>query len=102
MRIEKKILNSTLYVGLNGELDTNTAEHVRKNLDELFLASNMERVVIDLSELSFMDSTGIGVMIGRFKRLKARNIPVFISHPSPQADKIFKISGLYDIMPKIG
>ncbi|MCL2752276.1 MAG: anti-sigma factor antagonist [Firmicutes bacterium] len=101
MKIEHKLLNETLYIGLSGELDNHAADYVRRNLDTLFEASVMERIVVEMSELTFMDSTGIGVMIGRFKKMKQRNIPIFIAHPSRQADKIFSLSGLYDIMPKI-
>ena len=56
---------------------------------------------LDASELEFMDSTGVGVMIGRYKKFKERGIPVFISNPSLHAERIFKMSGLYEIMPKI-
>ena len=59
------------------------------------------KVIIDLSQLEFMDSTGIGVMLGRYKKLQSRNIPIYIINPSNQAEKIFQMAGLYDIMPKI-
>ena len=70
-------------------------------LDELFIKPNFQKIVIDLSELDFMDSTGIGVMIGRYKKMKEKNIPIYICNPSPHAEKIFKMTGLYEIMPKI-
>ena len=59
------------------------------------------QIIIDLSELDFMDSTGIGVLIGRYKRMKDKHIPIFICNPSTHAERIFKMTGLYDIMPKI-
>ena len=101
MRIDNKVVNKTLYIGLSGELDEHSSVYTRQTLDTLMEAAEMVRVVIDLSELSFMDSTGVGVLIGRFKRLKGRDIPIFIANPSSQADRIFKMTGLYDIMPKI-
>ena len=101
MRIDNKVMNKTLYIGLSGELDEHTSVYTRQTLDKLMEDAQMIRVVIDLSELSFMDSTGVGVLIGRFKRLKGRDIPIFIANPSNQADRIFKMTGLYDIMPKI-
>ena len=54
-----------------------------------------------MSGLTFMDSTGIGVLIGRYKRLKARNIVLCVRNPSSAADRIFKMAGLYEIMPKV-
>ena len=59
------------------------------------------QIVIDLSELTFMDSTGVGVLIGRYKKMRECNKPIFITNPSRNAERIFKMSGLYEIMPKI-
>lgn len=101
MHIKSKIYNKTLYILLCGELDENSANYSREKLDELFKGNNFSQVIIDLSELEFMDSTGIGVLIGRYKKMKTRNIPIFISNPSSHAEKIFKMTGLYEIMPKI-
>lgn len=101
MQIKNRIYNSTLYVVLIGELDEHSAYHVRVSLDEMFEQTNFKQIIIDLSELDFMDSTGIGVLIGRYKKMKDRNVPIFICNPSTHAEKIFKMTGLYDIMPKI-
>lgn len=101
MKIESKLYNQTLYIALRGELDEHASAYTREELDKLIASTEMRRVVIDMSELSFMDSTGVGIMIGRFKKLKSKSIPVFIANPSIAADKIFTMSGLYEIMPKI-
>lgn len=102
MELKTKLYNKTLYVLLSGELDEHCASYIRKNLDRLFdTEQGFNQVVMDLSELEFMDSTGIGVLIGRYKKLKQYNKPIFIANPSLQAEKIFKLSGLYQIMPKI-
>ena len=84
-----------------GELDENSAMHTRLTLDKLFSGNDFNQIIIDLSELEFMDSTGIGVLIGRYKKMKDKHIPIFICNPSSHAEKIFKMTGLYDIMPKI-
>ncbi len=87
---------------MSGELDEYTAQTVRKNLDLLLdTQKSYVQIVIDLSELTFMDSTGVGVLIGRYKKMKERNKPIFITNPSRNAERIFKMSGLYEIMPKI-
>lgn len=102
MKIKTKLYNKTLYVLLSGELDEHSAGNIRRNLDILFdTEKGFTQVVMDLSELEFMDSTGIGVLIGRYKKLKEYNKPIFITNPSTQAEKIFRLSGLYQIMPKI-
>ena len=101
MEIKHRIYNKTLYVVLTGELDEHSAYHSRIELDDMFGENGFNQVIIDLSELDFMDSTGIGVLIGRYKKLKDRKIPIFICNPSSHAEKIFKMTGLYELMPKI-
>lgn len=101
MQIRNRIYNNTLYIVLSGELDEHSAQSVRDTLDDLFDKNDFNQAIIDLSELDFMDSTGIGVLLGRYKKLKTRNIPIFICNPSSHAEKIFKMTGLYEIMPKI-
>ena len=101
MVIKSKVYNNTMYVLLCGELDEHSATHTKIELDEAFSGGNFSQIIIDLSELEFMDSTGIGVLIGRYKKMKSRNIPIYICNPSTHAEKIFKMTGLYEIMPKI-
>lgn len=101
MHIKSKVYQKTMYVILSGELDENSAVYTRDKLDEIFSNINFSQIIIDLSELEFMDSTGIGVLIGRYKKMKNRNIPIFICNPSNHIEKIFKMTGIYQIMPKI-
>ena len=101
MQIKSRIHDKVLYVLLCGELDEHSAYYTRITLDDIFDKPDFEKIVVDLSELSFMDSTGIGVLIGRYKRMKEREIPIFIANPSSHAEKIFKMTGLYELIPKI-
>lgn len=101
MQIKSRIHNKVLYVLLCGELDEHSASYTRIALDDIFDKPDFEKIVVDLSELSFMDSTGIGVLIGRYKRMKEKDIPIFIANPSSHAEKIFLMTGLYELMPKI-
>ena len=101
MNVKTRAHKNTLYISLDGELDEHTAEYTRINLDQAMLQCRSAQIVIDLANLRFMDSTGIGVLIGRYKKMRDRNIPIFICNPSSQAERIFKMTGLYQIMPKI-
>lgn len=101
MQIKNRLYNSTLYISLSGELDEMCANFTRTELDNILQNFNAKQIVIDLSELSFMDSTGIGVLIGRYKKMKANNIPIFVCNPNKHIEKIFQMTGLYEIMPKI-
>ena len=90
-----------LIVYVYGELDECSASNAKTILDKLLVDNlNCKRVVFDLSGLSFMDSTGIGLLIGRYKKLKQFNIPSYISGATVNTEKIIEIAGLYEIMPK--
>ena len=101
MDIKTKVINQTLNIMLIGELDEYSAEYIRDLLDKEINNKTYTDVVFDLTELEFMDSTGIGVLIGRYKKLKSKNKRVYISNPSKTVEKIFNMSGIYEIMPKI-
>lgn len=91
--------NLTLYV--YGELDECSAGNAKNILDKIINENlNVDSVVFDLSGLSFMDSTGIGLLIGRYKKLKQFNVPSYISGASVSAEKVIELAGLYRIMPK--
>ncbi len=101
MEIRSRIYSNIMYVSLCGELDENNSIYSKTTLDDLFLGGGFNQVIIDLSELDFMDSTGVGILIGRYKKLKEKNVPIYICNPSKHAEKIFNMTGLYNIMPKI-
>jgi len=101
MQVKSRIYNNILYIALCGELDEHSSVYTRMTLDEVLGKTIAKQIIIDLSELNFMDSTGIGVLIGRYKKMKEKNVPIYICNPSIQAERIFKMTGLYDIMPKI-
>ena len=90
-----------MYVGISGELDESMAKQARETLDAIIDEGKMRKVVFDMSELAFMDSTGIGVILGRFKKLKALGIPLMIANPSKVVDKLLNLSGIYQYMPKV-
>ncbi|MCL2229007.1 MAG: anti-sigma factor antagonist [Firmicutes bacterium] len=100
MQVRSRVHKNTLFISLDGELDEYTAEYTRVNLDKAMTVAQSAQIIIDLANLRFMDSTGIGVLIGRYKKMKDKNIPIYIANPSTQAERIFKMTGLYSIMPR--
>ena len=83
---------------LEGELDQHSAQAVRTELETAIQNPQIRHMVLDVSNLSFMDSSGIGVVIGRYKTLQKRGGTLVISNPSPRGDRIFQLSGLYQIV----
>lgn len=101
MEIKTRVYKNSLYLMLNGELDEHSSTYTRETLDNILDREIYNQVVVDLNELDFMDSTGIGVMIGRYKKLKSKDIPLYLVNPNKHIDKIFEMTGLYKIMPKL-
>ena len=102
MKISYERKDGDLRVYLSGELDECSANRIRDVIDEIILKpTTKNRVIFNFSDVSFMDSTGIGMLIGRYKKLKAKGVLVFIENPSKTVERILEISGLYKIMPKI-
>ena len=102
MKIEHYRKPDELHVKLCGELDEHHSAYVRMSLDSLIDGGNIKRLYIDMSCLSFMDSTGVGVLIGRYKRLKPHGVPIYIQSPTPTVDRVLGLSGIYNIMIKAG
>ena len=87
-----------LKLKLVGELDHHNAEKMRKKLDREILENGAETVIFDLSDLTFMDSSGIGVLLGRYKLFATKKL--YITGAVESVDKVLKISGVYTLMPK--
>ncbi len=92
---------NTVIAHLAGELDEHTAGEARKRLDLAIHMACVQNFVFDFGALTFMDSTGIGVLLGRYKSLRAKHMNIFIVNPSPHIDKILNMAGIYTIMQKI-
>ncbi|MFR6640083.1 MAG: anti-sigma factor antagonist [Christensenellales bacterium] len=99
--IEHKIVGGTLYIGLSGELDESNAAAVRGKIDRIIDKEKMNKAVFVLSGLKFMDSTGIGVLLGRYRKLADRGVPIYVAGATKGVDKVLRISGIYGIMPKV-
>ena len=103
MKICADYSNRVLYIRLCGEVDEHNASSARKDADKLAddFAVRAQRAVIDLSSVSFMDSTGIGFLIGRYKKFSRYGVPVYVTNPSQATDRILQMSGVYTLMPRI-
>ena len=91
----------TLTVRLRDELDHNSAVRLRSELDALLQDASIRRLVLDLKKLSFMDSSGVGFIIGRYKVMARRGGSVAVMNADKQMDRIFKMSGLYELVEKL-
>lgn len=96
-----EVKRSALTVRLTGELDHSAATRARAELDALIVETGARRLVFDLSELDFMDSSGIGLIIGRYKRMARRGGSVAVVGTNARVDKIFEMAGLYQLVERL-
>jgi anti-sigma B factor antagonist len=80
-------------VSLSGELDLYTAERVRVAVDEAG-AVGADKVIVDLSEISFIDSTALGVLVQETKRLEGRGHSLVLVTNDPRTLRVFEVTGL--------
>ena len=90
-----------LMVQLTGELDHHSAERARSALDHMLRDLSIRELVLDLKGLTFMDSAGLGVVLGRYRTLHARGGKVMLCGVSGPIDRIFKMSGLYALCERL-
>ena len=98
MDIKMENIGTTLVVKVAGEIDHHTAPELKDEIDREINLRNIINLVLDFDGVSFMDSSGIGVLIGRYKQIQARGGRTMVIRVRPQVDKILEISGLKKIV----
>ncbi len=102
MEIKYSIFNDRLCFYLIGELDEHYAKGAKDYLEAVINKNpRYKKIVFNMQDLSFMDSTGIGMLLGRYKKLKKLGVDCFIENPKVNVEKVLELSGIYEIMPKI-
>lgn len=99
MELRFKKCGKTLLVSLDGELDHHNAASVREDIDRKFTDAKTKNIVFNLQKLEFMDSSGLGIFIGRYKAVSAIGGKTFIAAPTPTAKRLIVLSGIHKIIP---
>lgn len=97
LKFEKK--NETLIVRIKGELDMHTADDLRQGIEKYLLDDpSLKNMILELKGVGFIDSSGVGVILGRYKTLRQRNGKMGAAALNPAIKRIFEISGMLKIM----
>lgn len=97
MQLSFKFVGKTLIVSINGEIDHHTSEDARDRIDNHIDASSAKNIIFDFSGVSFMDSAGIGVLIGRYKKVNPLGGNMAIVNARSNVKRILEISGISKI-----
>jgi stage II sporulation protein AA (anti-sigma F factor antagonist) len=98
MNVELELKRRTLIVRLSGELDHHSADSLRKQVEQELDKELAHSVLLSLAGLTFMDSSGLGVILGRYRRLNQAGGKMAACCLKPQVQRIFEMSGLTRIM----
>ena len=89
-----QVEENCLTIFLPGELDHHNAEEIRKGADKLIEENHIKCVIFDFQETNFMDSSGIGVIMGRYKMVYLLGGEVWAVHANERMKKILTMSGV--------
>ncbi|MDQ0858541.1 MULTISPECIES: anti-sigma F factor antagonist [Bacillaceae] len=98
LAVELDVKQSVLCIRLIGELDHHTAEELRQKVTEILASEDIQHIVLNLEQLSFMDSSGLGVILGRYKQVKQFGGEMVVCAISPSVKRLFDMSGLFKII----
>ncbi|MCF8009700.1 MAG: anti-sigma factor antagonist [Clostridiales bacterium] len=98
MQLHTSIENHTLVINLYGDIDMSVTENLRSTLEEKLDNEPVSNLLIDLSNVEFIDSSGLGVILGRYNRITRSGGKVILTGLKPQVRNVMELSGLLRIM----
>lgn len=99
MEIETENLgDNAVCIAPSGELDLYNADRLKAKVLEVFDASH-SALVIDLSQLSYIDSSGVGVLLFTFANAKRRHITIYFSGPTGAVRRVIELTSLLGYLP---
>lgn len=100
MNLKTDVMNNALVVHLYGELDHHTAENIRIKIDDEIDCEGINKVILDFLNVTFMDSSGIGVVVGRYKKLSSKKGSICMVNVNDGVKRVFELSGLFKLIKK--
>lgn len=91
-----------LIIEIIGDIDHHSADEIRDEADKQYARSGMKNILFDFSGVSFMDSSGIGMIMGRYKSIREQGGRMAIACMNSNIKRIYAISGLERIIPGYG
>ena len=98
LTVDSRQEGSRTVVVVNGEIDVYTAPSLRERLNELVTAGKHD-LVVDMQGVDFLDSTGLGVLVGGLKRVRALDGSLQLVCGQEKILKVFRITGLTNVFP---
>ncbi|MBQ7501075.1 MAG: anti-sigma factor antagonist [Clostridia bacterium] len=90
---ETEYSEGILVCRLSGDIDHHTARLLRGSIDSELYLYRPETVILDLKDVTFMDSAGLGLILGRHTKIKELGGKLIVANPDDEADKILRLAG---------
>lgn len=98
MDMEYQMRGSYLIVHIGKELDHHRAEYLRAGMEDLERSREIKNILFDFSDTTFMDSSGVGMIISRYRDMAMNGGSVCAAGICPVVEKLFYVSGLHKII----
>lgn len=98
MYLTIKAIDKNLIVSFKGELDHHSSKEAREKIDKYYFDKNLNNVILDLRDLTFMDSSGIGLIMGRYKNTEKNNRKLIVVNDNSYVERILKMAGLLKLI----
>ena len=99
MELDNELHGDCLLVRIRGELDHHWSGRLRQSVDRALEERSANNLVLNLEGLSFMDSSGVGVLLGRYRRIAERHGRMAVCGVPPAVEKVLQISGVPRVIP---
>ena len=87
-----------LIIGLPEEVDDHVCNGIREETDRYISAGKVQKLIFDFSKTGFMDSSGIGILLGRYKRMHHMGGEVLVTGEDAKIRRLLRISGVYQVV----
>ena len=91
---------NALFIQLPEEIDHHQTPALASRIDEVLLNGTADKIVFDFSKTSFMDSSGIGLLIGRYRKIQSFGGMVYVQNVSAHMNRILQLSGVQKFIRK--
>lgn len=98
LNMDLEVKGDVLCIRLEGELDHHTSGQLRERAEEALDQHAIRHILLNLEELHFMDSSGLGVILGRYKRIKNAGGEMAVCAISSSVKRLFEMSGMFKII----
>jgi stage II sporulation protein AA (anti-sigma F factor antagonist) len=101
MQIEFEMTDDILIADIDGELDHHTSAVIREEIDKTVDAFHSKHLIFNFEKVTFMDSSGIGVIMGRYNKISLLDGRLVITGCNEYIDRILDMAGIYTIASRI-